>query len=231
MNDMDIGITKDQLVGIFFTLYMAGLGATIIKNRKNRHNLANIIYVNLFIFVPQLILIIYGALANKTLYVERYLVPSSVFILISCAFILRDLLRFEITVLAVVFYVFLLTKVRYQNYYKGMRDLVQEYGHHNSDIVFTSPVDYTVGRYYFGSITGNDYLDLSEENIYRIKLFDPQHPNDTFTTWWFISDQARPTNWVNSIIISPDEGRMTSEFRKLTEQNFGNYEVYIKTTN
>lgn len=124
----------------------------------------------------------------------------------------------------------MLTRIIPQNYYKGMRDLVDAFGHYSTDIVFTSPVDYTVGRYYFGSVTGNDYLDLSEENIFRIKLYDPQHVDDMYTTWWFISEQARPTNWDNSIVISPDENRMTPDFKKVSDKRYGNYEVYIKTS-
>jgi len=230
LNDMSLGLSKEHLIAIVFTLFIVALVIALYKNRSNRHNFANLIYVNLFIFVPQLILIIYGTLANKTLYVERYLVPSAVFLVISLAMILKSVLRFEIMALVLMIYVYMLTTIIPQSYYKGMRDLVNEFGHYSTDIVFTSPVDYTVGRYYFGSVTGNDYLDLSEENIFRIKLYDPQHVEDMYTTWWFISEQARPTNWVNSIVISPDEKRMTPDFKKVSDKSYGNYEVYIKTT-
>jgi hypothetical protein len=120
--------------------------------------------------------------------------------------------------LLVFFYLYTLTRVVSPGYYVGMKDLYKNLRNTRGEIVFTSPIDYIVGKYYFNDINGD-----------KIKLYVPKNPTDTFQDWPFIYKNSQPANLNTATIISPDESRMTADFmRPLENYTFGNYQVWIK---
>ncbi len=96
---------------------------------------------------------------------------------------------------------------------------MDQYKNFKGTIVFTSPSDLTVGKYYFG---------YSLESESRLKIFDPQNPGWKYDNWLFIGSDSKPATWKDTIIITPEESRMTEEFTKYTNENFGTYKVYIR---
>jgi hypothetical protein len=203
------------LGGAIFVLFLSGAIAVFIKKRKDQKTLADFGFVVLMTFLPMLTLIVYVILRNHNIYVERYLYPASIFFVISLAYILTSLLNFEVAGILLFFYVYTLLHTAPAGYYTGMKILAKDFKNSPIEIVFTSPIDFTVGKYYL--------------NNGMTRLFVPKEPaNQSYFSWPFIGD-VFPRNMGEAIFISPDPGRMTSDFiRPLDNFQYGNYQIWIK---
>ena len=61
----------------------------------------------------------------------------------------------------------------------------------------------------------------------KVKLYDPRNPQFGYD-WPFMSN-ARPEDMTTAVFVSPDETRMTEEFKRPLENLvFGDYSIYIK---
>lgn len=166
-------IVDEYILGssVFFT-FLIGVVGTIIKFWKDKEKLLRFGFIISGFFVPILILISYTLFKDNNIYVERYLLPSSIFFLISMAIVTTLLLNFEVMGMLLFFYIFTITRVVLPSYYTGMKDLAKEYANSDNEVVFTSPIDYGVGKYYLNSS--------------NVKLYVPKEPNNTYETWPFI---------------------------------------------
>ncbi len=201
------------LGSIVFVGFLLGIAGIIYQQRNNIKNLINFMFIIMSIFLPMIILITYVQLTDNSIYVERYLLPSSIFFTIALSYILNSLLNFEVMGMLVLFYVFTLTRATPAGYYTGMKLLSEDFRETQNEIVFTSPVDFIVGKYYL--------------NNGMVRLYIPNDPQSSYAHWPFIGD-ANPQDIDTAIFISPDESRMTSEFvRPLENLRYGTYEVWI----
>ena len=211
----DVNFLFDEYIlgyGVFI-IFVLGTVAVLIKERKNADNLVKFLFTQLMIYIPMLTLIGYSLYKEKSVYIERYLLPASIFFIISLSYILTSLLTWELLGLVVFFYVFTITRAATPGYYKGMKDLTRNFNNYEGEVVFTSPIDYVVGKYYFDNE--------------RVKLYIPKDPNFAYN-WPFMSN-ARPQDIDTAIFVSPDEQRMTDEYTKpLQNLSFGNYVIYIR---
>ncbi len=214
LNNVDFIVDEFILGGGIFVLYLIGIIAVVVRYRKHKDVLINFGWVTSGVFLPMLILIAYTLLQGNNIYVERYLFPSSIFFVISLAYVLTSLLHFEVMGMIVFFYIFTLTKVIPPNYYKGMKGIAQEFRETQSEIIFTSPIDYVIGKYY-----------LNNPNV---KLYVPKEPESKFEDWPFI-ENATPQKLDRALFMTPEESRMTPEYRRVLENlQYGNYQVWIK---
>src|SRR3989344_418350 len=196
-----------------FIIFIAGILAVLLKDRKNLDALSKFGFTLMMLFLPMLLLIGYSTYKDKSIYVERYLLPASVFFIIALSYILTSLLTWELLGIVVFFYVFTVTRAVTPGYYDGMKPLAQYFKNSESEVIFTSPIDYIVGKY---------YLDTD-----KVKLYDPRNPQFGYD-WPFMSN-ARPEDMTTAVFVSPDETRMTEEFKRPLENLvFGDYSIYIK---
>jgi hypothetical protein len=216
VNDFNLPLDKNVLIVGFVLLFFTAALLAYIKliKQKNYTNTIWLTAIISFVILPQIELIAGSAVLRESIYVERYLIPSCIFFAIAAAIVLRTLVRTEFSIIVVVAYCLLISQIQPHRYYTGMKQIAQKYKDYTGEIVFTSPVDYSVGRYYLPKTS--------------VKLYDPKQPNETFTWWWFITTEARPTWPHETITFSPDENRMTSQFSKVENTNFGDYKVFIK---
>lgn len=201
------------VTGVVVVLAYAGY----LFYKTNREGFINLMYLIIGFVLPQALLIGYGLYKGESLYVERYLFPAAVFFMISAAASLNKLFSFEVIGVIVVIYVLLILNIRPHDYYVGMKLLSQELRSEGNEIVFVSPLDFTVAKYYFGVHNKN------------IRLQEPQNPQETFEWWPLIEAGDYPRDPENALYISADENKMTDEFTKLEiTEDLGHYEVYIR---
>jgi uncharacterized membrane protein len=205
----------ENLLGIgIVTLYFIGAIIVFYKNRTNLPELSKFLFIFAMSFLPMLIVIAISWYTGRSMYVERYLLPASFFFLISWAFVMTDLLSFEIMGITLLFYVFTLTRIMVPGYYSGMKPMDDYFNDYRGEIVFTSPIDYVVGKYY---LTGRE-----------VRLLDPQDPESRFEWWPFVYGDTYPQDINTALFISPDPYRMTDGFEQpMQDLVFGNYEVYV----
>ncbi|HLB51540.1 hypothetical protein A3F07_01395 [candidate division WWE3 bacterium RIFCSPHIGHO2_12_FULL_38_15] len=216
-NHIDFILDENKLGRIILVLYFSTTTLILFLNIRNKKRIEPFLASSLLFLLPQLILIIYGMHTNKNVYVERYIFPSSLFFIISVSYIVTYRIKFEITALILLFYLFTVSKIQPVNtYYKGMKSLYANFRDYNGELIFTSPADYTIARYYF-----NDYE--------KVKLSDPKNPNERYLWWWFVYESSAPKEIPNALFITPDESRMTEEYIKVdTGKETGTYKIYRK---
>lgn len=210
----DINFIFNQMVwgSVLVGTFLSGVLYLILKKRGHIKNLTVIL---LPVILPQIILITYGLLFHKSLYVERYLFPSAIFFTVACGYVLSKAAKLEVTFFILVFYVFLLTKVQTPKYYAGMELLASSLKNYQGEIVFVSPIDFTTGEYYFG-----------ERNL-NLRLLNPKDPAATYGHWPYLNKDVTPKNLDNAIFISPDSDTMTGDFNEIEPKYaFGNYRLY-----
>ncbi len=196
------------LVGAFL------LGTLYLALKKGAH-IKNLAIILLPIVLPQIMLITYGILFHKSLYVERYLFPSAIFFVIACGYVLSKTVKLEVAFFILVFYVFILTKVQTPKYYTGMELLASSLKNYQGEIVFVSPIDFTTGEYYFG-----------EQNL-NLRLLNPKDPTATYGHWPYLNRDLTPKNLASAIFVSPNNDAMTTDFNEIEPKYaFGNYRLY-----
>jgi uncharacterized membrane protein len=198
-----------------FAVFLAGIAGVLYTKRKEQHKLINFTFTVAMVFLPMAALISYVVLSNNNIYVERYLLPASIFFIISLAYILTNLLNFEVAGVLLFFYVFTLTRTVPAGYYTGMKILAKNFKDTKMEIVFTSPIDFVIGKYYI--------------NNGSTRLFVPKEPtNQSYYGWPFIGDTF-PRDINNAVFISPDMDRMTGDFtRPIGNFEYGNYQIWLK---
>jgi uncharacterized membrane protein len=190
INNVNFLFDEHLLGAGVFAVYVLGVVLVILKNKDDFIALRKFLFLLFMTFVPMLLVIGFSWYSGRSLYVERYLLPSAIFFLISLALILTDLLSFEIMGICLLFYVFTLTRIVTPGYYQGMKPLADYFDNYQGEIVFTSPVDYVVGQYY---LSGNE-----------VRLYNPERPDLDYTWWPFVYDDAYPQDLLGAIYVSPD---------------------------
>ncbi len=211
---VDINFIFNQMVWGSILVFAFLLGTLYLVLKKGAH-LKNLITVLLPVILPQIILITYGILFHKSLYVERYLFPSAIFFVIACGYVLSKTVKLEVVFFILVFYVFILTKVQTPKYFTGMELLASSLKNYQGEIVFVSPIDFTTGEYYFG-----------EQNL-NLRLLNPKDPAATYGRWPYLNKDLMPKNLDSAIFISPANNTMTGDFNEIEPKYaFGNYHLY-----
>ena len=216
-NHIDFLLDENKLGRIIMVLYFTSTLAILTLDLKKRKKIEPLLASSLLFFMPQLLLIIYGMYAHKNVYVERYIFPSSLFFILSASYILTYKIRFEITALILLAYLFTISKIRpITTYYTGMKNIAANFNNYEGELIFTSPADYTIARYYF-----NDFD--------KVKLLDPKNPNERYLWWWFVYESSAPKNTSNALFVTPDDNRMTGEYIKTdTGKETGIYKIYSR---
>ena len=215
INNVKLLFLNEYSLGIAFLLFLiAGIALAFYKLKSKKSELEKLVLLISMILIPQTLLIAVGLVEKQSLYVERYLAPATIFFVILISYVLTTVASFEVLAIILLVYAFTLTKIQKPNYIDGMKELVQTYKNTKREIVFTSPIDYLVGRYYFG-----------EEND-NIRLFNIKDPNESFAHWPLMKPDAKPNDLDNALIVSPDESRIAQGYRYVSES--GKYRVYIK---
>ncbi len=193
--------------GVLFVLFVIGLIYVLYKDKKLEYYLAFCL-----LFIPQFAMVLLFKLSIYKVYVERYLFPSSIFAILLVALLLSKLPKFVAYSIIGVYAIFLLFAIR-PDYYMGMKALYTIYGKYPYEIGFTSPEDYTIGKYYF-------------QNASNVKLYNPQDPGNTYAIYELIPRDFLPTDLNTTLMISPDPARITPDYTKISES--GNYSAYTK---
>lgn len=211
LNELDFLFLDEIFWGsLFVSIFIVGSVYALIK-RKN----INLAFLLLALLIPHIGLIFAGTLFDANIYVERYVLPSAIFFIIAVAYLLKNLTSFEIRILSIIFYVILLTKISAPYYDTGMKMLAKSFSDFKQEIVFTTPSEYTIARYYFG------------ENFTNLRLQNPKDPNNTYNHWPFIKGDLRPQNPQTAVFISPDQNRLGKDFTQtIVQKDFGSYRLY-----
>ena len=215
VNDINLGITESHISIIVYLVYLGALGYFIYKNKNRLSEEGNFLFVVAGFILPQLIIITLGWLTKYDLYVERYLFPAAVFFSLSVGYLLEKLLSFEYIIIVLLAYVFLLSQVSFENYYSGMRGIRDKYDRTSKTVVFTSPIDYVIARYYMG------------DNQVNVRLHDFNDPKNTYAYWQMVPESAHINNFADTVIVSPDENRLNQdEFVQIDIKD--DYKIYVK---
>lgn len=199
--------------GIFAGMFILGIIYSIFKRKEI--NLKILCMLIFSLIIPQVILLMYGLVFHKNLYVERYVFPSAIFYVLACGYLLSKTIKLEVAFFIILLYVFVLTRIQTPNYYTGMKSLASALGSYQNEIVFTSPIDFTIGKYYFG------------EESQNLRLLEPRNPTATYYHWPFLDKDLTPKNLKKGIFISPNKSALTVDFDEVVPKyGFGNYHVY-----
>lgn len=216
INELNFILDKITLGWVFFSIYAVGIGVVLYKSKNNYKKEAELVAVVLGALLPQIMIITLSLLTDRDFYVERYLFPSAIFFAIAVGYLLDKLLSFEYVVIFLLAYVFLFTKVQAPPYHFGMRELRDEYISTSKTIVFTSPIDYVVARYYMG------------DNKVNVRLYDPQNPDNKYSHWQMIPESAHITDLSSAIVVTPNES-VLEENQYIQIDNIGSYKIFAKT--
>ncbi len=166
-------------------------------------------------FVPLIMTLVTARYFDVNLYVERYLFPSSIFFIFTFAYLLKKTLQFELWIMFVLLYAFLVfMRLEQPKYYFGMRNLASAHRNTVNYVTFTSPMDYVIGRYYFG------------ENYKNIRLYDPKDPEQKYLWWPFVREADHKVPNKNSLLVIPDEGRLDDMLKYIKRKAHGSYVIY-----
>ena len=214
INNVNLRIDTKYLGYIIFLIYILGAALYLHRTKQNKDEIFKFILINVLVVGPQIALILVGNLTRYNVYVERYLFPSSIFFILGVIYILNRVTGFEISMIVLLLYFLTTLRIQRPYYHNGLKEVAQLYRDFSNEVVFTSPIDYVIARYYFG------------ENFLNIKIQDPQNPSLTFYNWPRVRNNALPSNKVNAIYISPFENKMEGNFIKVSET--GSFGVYRK---
>ncbi len=214
VNNINFLFNEKVFGWIFLALFVSGIILMIFKLRDKPRTITKFLIITSFVLLPQIIMIVVAQTTEYNIYLERYLFPSGLFFIIALSFMLNNLLSFELTAMTLLFYVFLISKIAMHNYYTGMQEISNLYRNTDKEIVFTSPVDYVVGRYYLG------------ENIINTKIYNPEEPENTYFWWPFIRENVKPGNLKKSLVITPAVTTMPTDFIQIN--GVEDYSIYVK---
>jgi uncharacterized membrane protein len=203
------------LVGYFLYKY-------VYLERTLDNSKLNALFVMLAVLLPQVLLITTSVWFDKKIYVERYLLPAAIFFFIALAYLLYKSLTFEMNFFVIIFYILLLTSIQTPHYYSGMRETANRLASFGNEIIFVSPIDFTVARYYFLTYTPRTY-----ETQGNLRLYDFTNPENKYIGWPFIYEDLSPQDFEQSIIVSPDENRVPQDYTHAeVTYDLGNYKIY-----
>ena len=218
MNELNFFISAKVLTLLVIGIMAYAIGKTLTSWKKTK--ILQIIDQNLLLvlalaFLPMLELLAISRITEFQLYVHRYIFPSAVFFILALGYILRKLFSLEILFFVMISYFFIISRVEQPSYYNGIKELAQTYRNYSHEIIFTAPMEYTVGRYYFG------------ENA-NIRLLDPQNPEETYFWWPLVKPNPLPTAQDKAIYINPDASRFANQDEYIQINSSKSYHVYMK---
>lgn len=204
----------EVLVLVIFAGFLLAAGANLIR-KKNWEESYKIVALLALTFGPLIMTLITAKYFDVNLYVERYLFPSSIFFILAFAYVLKKSLQFEFWMMIVLFYAFFVfTRLEQPKYYFGMRNLTASHKNTVNYVTFTSPMDYVIGRYYFG------------ENYKNLRLYDPLDPTQKYLWWPFVREADHKVPNKNSLLVVPDEGRLDDKLKYIRRKEHGSYVIY-----
>jgi len=190
-----------------------------LQKGKRLRNL--IILTNLLL--PQILLISFGLLTKKNLYVERYLLPASLFLFIFLGVLFVENAKFETMAVYVVVYMFILSFQKTPDYYQGMKSLKKELRYIPGEIVFTKPINFVIGKYYL--------YDMENQ----LKIYDPENPNLNYAWWPFIEERdflgASSPSYISpyTLFVIPSGEYVPPYLEQISPyEEYNNYSLYIK---
>ena len=218
INNTNLGVNIKYIGYVIFLIYLSGIIMYLYRPKQNKNELLEFILINILFIFPQITLILVGHFTKYNLYVERYIFPSSIFFIFGAIYILNKITSFEISIILLLIYFFTTLKIQRPYYHNGIKEIAKQYRNFSNEIVFSSPVDYVVSRYYFG------------ENFLNIKIQDPLNPSLTFYNWPRVRNNTLPTDNIGAVYISPFENIMKNDFIKVSEiGSFGIHRKKIST--
>ncbi len=222
--DMLNGITLGNYTQLILTaisvVILLGILYLIIKQKSDKKSMEHIVFCLTLWLVPPILITILGLISGKSLYVERYMLPSSIFFFMLIAQLLESFNKFEVTAFVLFLYVLLIIRIQPPDYYDGMKIIAKEFADYQRQIVFTSPMEYTIALYYFY---------LQDADVSKLKIEDPKAPGSTYYEWPFIYSDLKPKVEPSVIYISSNPSRMTNEYEESSEKTPNqDYLLYIK---
>ena len=214
INNVNLYINKNYIGYIILPIYIFSVILYLYKVKQDKNELLKFLLINVLFIGPQVVLILAGYFTRYNLYVERYLFPSSIFFILSVIYIFNKITSFEISIIIILFYFFTTLRIQRPYYHSGLKEIARQYRNFSNEMVFSSPVDYVIARYYFG------------ENFLNIKIQDPQNPSFTFYNWPRVRNNTLPTNKIDAVYVSPFENTMKENFIKISE--IGSFGIYRK---
>ncbi len=197
------------------------IGTIIFFRKAPRGEKRNMAIVLLNMLLPQLFLIGLLYLTNQRAYMERYLLPSSLFLTIAMGTVLVKTLRFESLAVVLILYGLILFRVIEPDYYQGMKNVQKELVYAQHDLVFTKPIDFVVGKYYL--------YDMKDQ----VRIFDPENPETDYTSWPFIEEEdafdTKIENIQNVVFIIPKRSSVPENFKNISEDEYLDYALYVVT--
>jgi hypothetical protein len=204
----------ETIVLVIFGGFLSAALVSLIK-KKNQEELFKITSLLALTFGPLIMTLFTAKYFDVNLYVERYLFPSSVFFILAFAYVLKKSLQFEFWIMIVLFYAFFVfTRLEQPKYYFGMRNLTNSHRNTVNYVTFTSPMDYVIGRYYFG------------EGYRNIRLYDPLDPAQKYLWWPFVRESDHKVPNKNSLLVVPDENRLDDKLKYIRRKEHGSYVIY-----
>ena len=203
-----------------FGAFLASIFKLFKESLKDKKGSTAILFINLFL--PQVLLIAYAMYRQENLYVERYLIPSGVFLMVLLGAVLVRTIKFEVMAVLLTLYVLVLFRSTNPDYYSGMKFLQENLKYAPHDIVFTKPIDYVVAKYYM------------YENREQLRIFDPENPSLDYSGWPFIEPKAKLSQEEaqsgNNVFVIPRYSFVPKEFSAVsTEGEYGDYSLYVFT--
>jgi len=214
--------TPINILYLGYIAFAGFVGATIYSLKKlDKQNFLRDAIVLGNMLLPQILLLSYGIFTKRNLYVERYLLPTSLFLFIYLgALLLRA--KFETMAVCIVVYVFVLGLQTTPDYYQGLKLLKTELRYTPDQITFTKPIDYVIGKYYF--------FDMKDQ----LKIYDPENPYLTYSWWPFIDErdfllyESDESQTKETIFVIPKRGYVPKNLEPISSfEEYGDYNLYI----
>lgn len=207
-------VPKKHVETLLIVIFVGFVGLVAIK-KPSKEELYKVVTLLALTFGPLIMTLVTAKYFDVNLYVERYLFPSGVFFLVTLAYLLKKTLQFELWIMLLLSYAFLVfMRLEQPKYYSGMRNLTSSHKNTVNYVTFTSPMDYVIGRYYFG------------ESYKNIRLYDPKDPTQKYLWWPFVREADHKVPNKNSLLVVPDENRLDDKEKYLKRKDHGSYMIY-----
>ncbi len=208
-------IDKKYFETFIISLYAALLVLAVVLKKLSKKEGFILLQLALLTLIPMLVAVVLPKWTDYNIYVERYLYPSSIFFLISLGILLRKLMQIEIVFIVLFFYLTtIFTRLDNPKYYSGMRDIVANHAKTVNYITFTSPMDYVIGRYYFG------------EEYNKLRYFDPKDKEQKYLWWPFMREGDHMAPKKDSLLVVPDENRLDDPTKYSKRRVHKDYIIY-----
>lgn len=220
LNPLNYPMSLETMTRILCTLFLVMTVVYFVKNRKHLEKKTETLFLALSAIVPPIAVLVLYNFNGTNIYLDRYMFPSSIFVIFLIGLFLRKTFSFEISALILLTYVFLLGRIIMHPYDVGMKTIGDRFREESRELVVTSPLDYMVARYYLGEEFSKD----------KLKIEDPASPDQIYYGEWPLTPpNTEVINQNSAIYISSVESRMQSGFEKLESSvDFGTYSLYTK---